>query len=150
MRCEGMVRAAALNAGQILRRLFEQQGLLDPEADLHFLLARPRELLLRALAVGDVLGDPDQVLRRAVGAEHRHLDGVEKSQATMRGLDGFFRDVDHLAAGQDGAILGFEEPRLLLGEEVVVALADRRAAIDPERFFLGRGSSARSAGARRP
>ena len=69
--------------------------------------------------------------------EHRHLDGVEEPQTPMGGLDGFFRDVDHLPAGQHGAVLRLEEARLLLGKEVVVALADRRAAIDAERLFFG-------------
>ena len=55
----------------------------------------------------------------------------------MGRLDRFFWDVHHLPAGEHCPILGFEEPGLLLREEVVVALADRRAAIDPERLLLG-------------
>ena len=125
------------NAGKVLGRLFEEQGLLDLEPDLDLLLPRARQLLLRPLAVGDVFRDPDQVLRGAIGAEHGHLDGVEEAQAAMGRLDRLFRDVHHLPACEHGPILGFEEPGLLLREEVVVALADRRAAIDPERFLLG-------------
>ena len=135
LRWNGQRRGA--HAGQILRRLLEQQRLLDLEADLDFLLARPGELLLRALAVGDVLGDAHQILGRAVGPEDGHLDGVEIAQAAVGRLDRFFGDVDHPSAGQHRTVLGLEESRLLVRKEVVVALADGRAAIDPERLFLG-------------
>ena len=50
------------------RRLIEQERLLDLEADLDLLLPRPGQLLLRALALGDVFGDADQIPRCPVGA----------------------------------------------------------------------------------
>ena len=48
---------------------------------------------------------------------------MEEAQASMRRLDRFFRDIHHPAAGQDRAVLRFEEPGLLLGKEIVVALS---------------------------
>ena len=71
MRCEGIVSAADTHARHVPGRLVEQQRLLDLEADLDLLLARPSQLLLRPLALGDVFGDADQIFRLAVGAEHR-------------------------------------------------------------------------------
>ena len=61
---------------------------------------------------------------------------MKETEASVGGLDRFFRDVHHATAGQDGAVLGFEESRLLLGEEIVVALPDRGGAIDPQSLFL--------------
>ena len=48
---------------QIAGRLVEQERLLDLEADLDLLLTRPGQLLLRALPLGDVFGDADQIFR---------------------------------------------------------------------------------------
>ncbi len=86
------------DAGHVSGRLVEQQRLLDLEADLDLLFPRARQFLLRALAVGDVFGDPDEILWRSIGAENRHLDGVQVAQATMRGLDRLLGDFHHLAA----------------------------------------------------
>ena len=124
------------HARHVSRRLVEKQGLLDLEADLDFLLARACELLLRLFALGDVFGDADEILRRAVGAEHGHFDGVQIAEAPMCGLDGLFGDLDHPAAVEHGAVFRDEEVRLFLGKEVVIASSDCRAAIDAERLFL--------------
>ena len=51
------------HARHVSGRLVEQERLLDLEADLDLLLARPSQLLLRPLALGDVFGDADQILR---------------------------------------------------------------------------------------
>ena len=71
------------HARHVSGRLVEQERLLDLEADLDLLLTRPRQLLLRALALGDVFGDADQIFRLPVGAEDRDLDGVQVAQTSM-------------------------------------------------------------------
>ena len=137
MRCDGIVSAATLHARHVAGRLVEQERLLDLEADLDLLLTRPRQLLLRALALGDVFGDADQILRLPVGAENRDLDGVQVAQTSMGRLDGFLRDVHQLTAAQHRPVLRHEEAGLLLRKEIVVAPADGRAAVDAQRLFLG-------------
>src|SRR5262245_12722296 len=125
------------HARHVAGRLVEQERLLDLEADLDLLLARPRQFLLRPLALGDVLRDADEILWRAVGADDRDLDGVQVAQTAVDRLYGFLRNLHHLAAIQDRAILRNEEAGLLLGKEVVVASSDRGAAVDAQGLFFG-------------
>ena len=123
-------------ARHVSGRLVEQERLLNLEADLDFLLARPSQLFLRPLALGDVFGDADQILRLSVGAEDRDLEGVQEAQASMGCLNGFLGNLHHLTAIQHGPVFRDEEAGLLLGEEIVVASPDGGAAVDAERLFL--------------
>ena len=125
------------HAGHVAGRLVEQERLLDLEADLDLLLARPRQFLLRPLALGDVFRDADEILWRSIGADDWNLDGVQVPQTAVRCLDGLLRNLHDLTAVQYRAILRDEEAGLFLGKEIVVASSDCGAAVDAQGLFFG-------------
>jgi hypothetical protein len=50
------------------------------------------------LALGDVFRHPDEILRRAVGAEHQNLNRVQLAKTAMRGLDRLLGKLHHRPA----------------------------------------------------
>ncbi len=75
-------------------------------------------------ALGDVLGEGEKIFGLPMLVGHRHLPGLQVSHAALPRVDGLFRRDLETAGPQNLAVLGDEKVGLLLGEEIIVGLAD--------------------------
>src|SRR3989338_1236112 len=129
----------------LLDRLLQiVRGQMREGLELLFLRVGPRELrglidqhLFRAPLFGDILGDAQEKRRLTVGVQERDLLRVEITQAPGAGMDGLFGDVDELFAGQHLTVFGLKEIGLVLGEKIVIILADHLAAAVAQQFLGG-------------
>ncbi len=99
-------------------------------------LGQPLPLDGRALPVGDVARDAEQVQGLAVVARHGDLLGVEPALAAG-GVDGLLGDVEELAAGEHRPVLAGEEVGLVLREEVVVVAPEHLLSGEAEQLLAG-------------
>src|SRR5205085_5290577 len=90
------------------------------------LLLRAPEVLLRPPALGDVLGDAEQVLGLSVLVQDRDLLGVQDA-STVRGLERLLRNVDYRAAAEHLPVLLGAVCGVWYREEVVVGSSHKFA-----------------------
>ena len=88
-------------------------------------------------ALGDVLGEGEKVFGLPVLVGHRHLPGLQESYPALSRVDGLFRGDLEAAGPQNVAVFGEKKVGLLLGEEIIVGLADIFAAVNAEQFLAG-------------
>ncbi len=88
-------------------------------------------------ALGDVLGEGEKVFGLPVLVGHRQFPRLQEPFAAVPRVDGFFRSDLHSAAPQDFAVAGDKKVGLLLGEEIIVGLANKFAAVDTQQFLAG-------------
>ena len=121
-----------------LQRLVGVEQLGGPFVDTHLqLVMRFSERLFGAFAFGDILRDAQQVLGSAIGIQDWHFERVERSDASVPGLNRLFRKLYQFSSGQDLAILRDEVVGLFLGEEVIVGVADHVLAGETDQLRAG-------------
>ena len=102
------------------------------------LLLVGQQLGLGLLALGDVLGDAQQVFRGPIGPADADLPGMKQPLASLGRHDGLFRDVQHVGFSvEDFPVLGHEESGLLGREKVQIVLAEQALAVIAQKFFAG-------------
>ena len=86
------------------------------------------KLQLDRLALGDVVGKPEEVLRNSLLVENRDFCRAQEPHALLSGGDGFLQRDFRNAGLEDGVVTRHEMICLILREEVVVVFADELVA----------------------
>ncbi len=92
--------------------------------------------LLSRFALGDVLGDPEQIAWHPGPVQEGDLLRVQQARAAL-GLNGLFRDIDEHPGRERLAVLRLEELGILLGKQIAVRLAEQIAPRTSEEGLAG-------------
>ena len=140
-------RLVGAQAGELIKRpvgaddpvvgVNQVHGVFDEVHRIRPLGGGPGERLLHAPALGDVLGDAQQVKRLPRFIQDRDFLGVQEAHAVVLRVNRLFGNVVRHALAQDIPVLGGEKVRFLPGEEVVIALAEHLVAGKTEQILGG-------------
>ena len=87
------------------------------------------------LTFGNIFRNAQQILGHAIVAVDRDFPGMEQPLPISSSFDGFFRNVEAISALQYFAVQGREKVGFLLGEKIIVTLADKLLSGITEQLF---------------
>ncbi|MCG3141510.1 MAG: hypothetical protein HDKAJFGB_02796 [Anaerolineae bacterium] len=92
---------------------------------------------LRALALGNIFRNAEQIYRFAVRALYRHFGGPQPTLRAVRSLNRFFGNNERLPAVESLAVFGGKKVGFFGWEKVIITFAQKFLARMARNFFAG-------------